>query len=74
MSAGMLSIMFISHDLVGFFFVFVFVFVFVLFSFRFVFTPPKEKARSFATILLAGSVEHLLRRITVELHVTHCVK
>lgn len=61
MSAGMLLVMFIFHDLVGSFFLFLF--------------PQKEKAHSFAILLLAGSVEHLLRRTTVEVvHVIHCVK
>lgn len=65
MSAGMLLVMFIFHDLVGLFFVVFFLFLF----------PQKEKAHSFATLLLAGSVEHLLRRTTVEVvHVIHCVK
>lgn len=63
MSAGMLLVMFIFHDLVGFFF-------FIIIS-----LSSKRKAHSFATLLLAGSVEHLLRRTTVQVvHVIHCVK
>lgn len=66
MSAGMLLVMFIFHDLVGSFY---FLFYFFYFSFL------RKKAHSFATLLLAGSVEHLLRRTTVEaVHVIHCVK
>lgn len=62
MSAGMLLLMFIFHDLVG--------------SFFFLISLSSErKAHSFATLLLAGSIEHLLRRTTVEVvHVIHCVK
>lgn len=61
MSAGMLLVMFIFHDLVG--------------SFFLISLSSKRKAHSFATLLLAGSVEHLLRRTTVEVvHVIHCVK
>lgn len=61
MSAGMLLVMFIFHDLVG--------------SFFFISLSSERKAHSFATLLLAGSIEHLLRRTTVEVvHVIHCVK
>lgn len=63
MSAGMLLVMFIFHDLVGSFFFF------------FISLSSERKAHSFATLLLAGSIEHLLRRTTVEVvHVIHCVK
>lgn len=63
MSAGMLLVMFIFHDLVGFFFLII------------ISLSSKRKAHSFATLLLAGSVEHLLLRTTVQVvHVIHCVK
>lgn len=63
MSAGMLLVMFIFHDLVGSFFLII------------ISLSSKRKAHSFATLLLAGSVEHLLRRTTVQVvHVIHCVK
>lgn len=63
MSAGMLLVMFIFHDLVGSFLCFL------------ISLSSERKAHSFATLLLAGSVEHLLRRTTVEVvHVIHCVK
>lgn len=62
MSAGMLLVMFIFHDLVC--------------SFFFLISLSSErKAHFFATLFLAGSIEHLLRRTTVEVvPVIHCVK
>lgn len=44
-----------------------------IFCFVFISLSAERKAHSFATLLLAGSVEHLLRRTTV-VHVIHCVK
>lgn len=63
MSAGMLLVMFIFYDLVGSIFV-------ILIS-----LSSERNAHSYATLLLAGSIEHLLRRTTVGVvHVIHCVK
>lgn len=46
-----------------------------LIFFFFISLSSERKAHSFATLLLAGSIEHLLRRTTVEVvHVIHCVK
>lgn len=45
------------------------------FFFFFITLSLKTKAHSFAILPLAGSFEHLLRRITIEVvHVIHCVK
>lgn len=54
-------IMFIFHDLVG--------------KFCFLTSLSSErKAHSFAILLLAGSIEHLLRTTVEVVHVIHCVK